>query len=176
MARIRLPGFASSTASVGMADQPYQLAYLDADVWISALIGEPGRAEIVRPLLAAADAGQVKLVVSALMPLEVLGGRHQTRTQEQEDAALSIVTRSSNIVVAAGRAVVLRARQYRLAYNLATMDALHLASAVRGHADVFFTWNMDDFSRVGPTIDGISIGEPYWYGTPEIEGFALPDR
>jgi predicted nucleic acid-binding protein len=159
-----------------MADQPYQFAYLDADVWISALIGERGRAEIVRPLLAAADAGQVKLVVSALMPIEVLGGHHQTRTQEQEDAALSIVTRSSNIVVAAGRAVVLRARRYRLAYNLATMDALHLASAVRGHADVFFTWNMDDFSRVGPTIDGIRISEPHWYRTPEIEGFALPDR
>jgi predicted nucleic acid-binding protein len=159
-----------------MADQPYQLAYLDADVWISALIGEPGRAEIVRPILAAADAGQVKLVVSALMPLEVLGGRHQTRTQEQEDAALSIVTRSSNIVVAAGRAVVLRARQYRLTYGLESMDALHLASAVRGHADVFFTWNTDDFSRVGPTIDGIRIREPYWYGTPEIEGFVLPDR
>jgi predicted nucleic acid-binding protein len=159
-----------------MADQPYQLAYLDADIWLSALIGEPGRAEIVRPILTAADGGHVKLLVSALMPLEVLGGGNQTRTQEQEQAALSMVTRSSNIVVAAGRALVLRARQYRLTYNLKSMDALHLASAVHGHAEVFFTWNSDDFSRVGPTIDGMRISEPYWYGTPEIEGLILPER
>ena len=62
-----------------MASQPYHRAYLDANVWIRTLIGEPGRAEIVRPILAAADTGQIELVVSALMPLEVLGGPHETR-------------------------------------------------------------------------------------------------
>jgi predicted nucleic acid-binding protein len=157
-----------------MADLSYQRAYLDADVWIAALLGESGRAEIVKPILAGADAGQVRLVVSALMPLEVLGGSRTTRTQEREQAALAIVTRSSNIVVPAGRAVVRRARHYRLTYGLDAMDALHLASAVRGRATVFFTWNSKDFDRVGPMVDGIKVCEPYWYGTPEIEGFALP--
>jgi predicted nucleic acid-binding protein len=159
-----------------MADQSYKRAYLDANVWVSALLGEAGRAEIVRPILAAADAGTVKLVVSALMPLEVLGGSHTTRTQEREQAAHSMVTRSSNIVVPAGRAVVLRARHYRLTYGLDSMDALHLASAVRGRADVFLTWDTDDFRRIGPNVDGVTISQPYWYGTPEIEGFSLPDR
>jgi predicted nucleic acid-binding protein len=157
-----------------MADPPYRLAYLDADVWTSALIGEPGRAEIVRPILAAADAGEIKLLVSALMPIEVLGGPTRSRTQQHEEAAEAIVTRSSNIVVPAGRNVALLARRYRLEYGLKTMDALHLASAVRGHADVFFTWNMDDFGRVGPEVAGVKISKPYWHGTPQLEGFRLP--
>jgi hypothetical protein len=55
-----------------------------------------------------------------------------------------------------------------------TMDALHLASAVRGHADVFFTWNMNDFRRVGPEVAGVKISKPFWYGTPQLEGFSLP--
>jgi predicted nucleic acid-binding protein len=157
-----------------MADPPYRRAYLDADVWTSALIGEHGRAEAVRPILAAADAGEIKLLVSALMPIEVLGGPTRSRTQQHEEAAEAIVTRSSNIVVPAGRNVVLRARRYRLEHGLKTMDALHLASAVRGHADVFFTWNMDDFGRLGSEVAGVKISKPYWYGTPQLEGFNLP--
>lgn len=153
-----------------MASRPYRRAYLDADVWTSALAGEPGRAERVRPILEAADAGEIRLLVSALMPLEVLGGPSRSRTQEEEEAAEAIVTRASNIVVPAGRMVVLAARRYRLQHKLATMDALHLASAVRGRADVFFTWNMDDFGRVAPEIDGVRISEPYWWGMPTLDG------
>jgi predicted nucleic acid-binding protein len=137
-----------------MASRPYQRAYLDADVWTSALAGEPGRAEVVRPILEAADAAEIRLLVSALMPLEVLGGPSQSRTQDQEEAAEAIVTRSSNIVVPAGRTVVLQARRYRLEHKLRAMDALHLASAVRGRAEVFFTWNMGDFGRVAPRSTG----------------------
>ena len=117
---------------------------------------------------------EIKLLVSALMPIEVLGGPTRSRTQQHEEAAEAIVTRSSNIVVPAGRNVVLRARRYRLEHGLKTMDALHLASAVRGYADVFFTWNMDDFDRLGSEVAGVKISEPYWYGTPQLEGFNLP--
>jgi predicted nucleic acid-binding protein len=152
----------------GMASRPYRRAYLDADVWASALAGEAGRVERVRPILEAADAGEIRLLVSALMPLEVLGGHSTTRTEEQEEAAEAILTRTASIVVPAGRTVVLLARRYRLQHGLPTMDALHLASAVRGRADVFFTWNMGDFGRVAPELDGVRISEPYWWGAPTL--------
>ena len=85
--------------------------YLDADVWIHALQGTPVGQETVRPLLVAADSGTLKLVVSAIMPLEVLRDRADDPSREAEARALAALSRPNVVEVPVGRAVVLQARR-----------------------------------------------------------------
>lgn len=51
--------------------------YLDAQSWITALSGHGAYAADLKEVLLAADRSELIIVVSVLMPLEVLGGNHQ---------------------------------------------------------------------------------------------------
>lgn len=136
--------------------------YLDADAWIHALDGTTAGVEIIRPILAAVDQGTLSLIMSAIMPLELLGGPTTTRTQAEEERALAALSRPNVMEVPVGRRVVLAARDLRLLHNLDSLDALHLASAVRGRADAYLTY--DDKALAIGRIAQLSINEPYWYG------------
>ena len=46
-------------------------------------------------------------------------------------------------------------------HNLKPSDAVHLASAIRGDADVLFRWD-DRFIAGGGSVEGINVSEPYW--------------
>ncbi len=116
----------------------------------------------LRAWLAAADHGEVQLVVSALMPLEVLGGSRDERTTVSADAALLALDRHSVRQVAASRPVVTEARALRLALGLKSMDAIHLASAAIGHADAFLTGD-GALLTIGE-YRGIVIVPPLWPG------------
>ncbi|MGZ4532751.1 MAG: type II toxin-antitoxin system VapC family toxin [Mycobacteriaceae bacterium] len=142
--------------------------YLDADVWIHALQGTPVGQETVRPLLVAADSRTLKLVVSAIMPLEVLRDRADDPSREAEARALAALSRPNVVEVPVGRAVVLQARRLRLDHGLQSMDALHLASALRGRADVFLTFD-DKALRLG-LLEQMLISKPYWPGDTPLPG------
>jgi predicted nucleic acid-binding protein len=136
--------------------------YLDADAWIHALQGTEDGIQILRPLLAAVDVGRLRLAVSALMPVELLGGGSDSRTNEQEERALAALRRPNVIEIPVNRSLVLHARRLRIEHGLKSMDALHLASAMRGGADAYLTYDQAAL-RIGDLV-GIRISRPYWYG------------
>ncbi|MHB8450261.1 MAG: type II toxin-antitoxin system VapC family toxin [Mycobacteriales bacterium] len=145
--------------------------YLDADAWIHALSGTETGNEVIRPILTAVDAGTMNLVVSAMMPLELLGGTSNSRTKDAEEDALAALSRPNVIEVPVGRALVIEARKLRLQYGLASMDAVHLASAVRGRADVYMTY--DDKALKVSQVGQTRICKPYWFGDVPIPGLGL---
>ena len=129
---------------------------------ITAITGRGSFAGDLRLWLEAADRGDLQLVVSTLMPLEVLGGNRDRRTQESAAAALRALDRSSVRQVAPGRAIVAAARDLRLTRGLKSMDALHLATAHRGQAEGLLT---DDAERLAlETWEGVRIVKPEWLG------------
>lgn len=142
--------------------QRYERPYLDADAWIHALDGTDEGVEVIRPNLAAVDAGRLILIVSAIMPVELLGGVADARTRGLEDRALAALSRPNVREVQVGRAVVMLARTLRIDYGLRSMDALHLASAARGGADVYLSY--DERALRVERFRDIAISKPYWYG------------
>lgn len=101
------------------------------------------------------------------MPLEVLGGPHDDRTVEDEERVLLALSRSTVARVAANDRVVAEARTVRLQHRLNTMDALHLASAAAGRADVILTNDRRILSL--RQYRGIPIAEPTWWGDVPLD-------
>jgi predicted nucleic acid-binding protein len=64
--------------------------------------------------------------------------------------------------------LALEARRLARAHNLKPADAVHLASAIRGGADVLFRWD-DRFITGGGNIEGIDVSEPYWTGQLKLD-------
>lgn len=144
-----------------MADH-YERPYLDALAWIEALSGKGRYSADLAEVLHAADRGALTIVMSVLMPLEVLGGGHQDRTEGDAEQAMQALGRSSVAQVGVTARIVREARQLRLDHRLHTMDALHLASAAAGRADAFLS---DDrkILAIG-SYRGVPILEPTWRG------------
>lgn len=144
-----------------MADR-YVRPYLDAQSWITALSGHGPHAADLKEVLLAADRAELVIVVSVLMPLEVLGGNHDTRTAESAERALLALSRSTVARVAVTARVVAEARELRMRHGLKSVDALHLASAAGGRADAFLT-NDNKIRSLGQHR-GIPIIKPEWPG------------
>ena len=136
--------------------------YLDAVCWISALQGSSEDVEILRAILAAADSGSLTIVVSTMMPLELLGGSSGTRSKPGEERALAALQGPRVLEVPVNRSLVLLARQLRLDHGLKSMDAVHLASAARGRADAFLTHDKQVLAL--GTFGDVTIRCPYWDG------------
>jgi predicted nucleic acid-binding protein len=141
----------------------YNRPYLDACVWIDILdpASEDERATVAA-ILAAADRGEIQIVASALMELELTGRGDEAKA----DLQLAALSRSSVITVGADGPVVRLARKLRMKHRLKSMDALHVASAVIGRADVFLTRD----HKVGklPSDAGVRITQTYWPGDVEL--------
>ncbi len=152
---------------------PYRRPYLDAQCWITALSGAGPYATDLRQVLAAADRGDLVIVTSVLMPLEVLGGDRQTRTPQAAEQVLLALGRSSVVRVAVTDRVVRHARELRLDHGLASIDALHVASAVAGQADVLLT----NDSKIHQLIRyrGVPIIAPEWPGDVPLPGMDSED-
>lgn len=144
-----------------MAD-PFRRPYLDAQSWITALSGEGPYTADLAEWLAAADRGELQIVASVLMPVEVLGGRHDERTQESADRAEQAMRRSSVQQVNITRVIVADARRLRIEHGLKTVDAMHVATAAAGRADVLLT--NDDKVHGLEMFKGVPIRRPNWQG------------
>lgn len=149
-----------------MADH-YRRPYLGAQSWISALSGEGPFADDLKEVLIAADRSELVIVISTLMPLEVLGGPHDDRTVEDEERVLLALSLGTVARVAANDRVVAEARTVRLQHRLNTMDALQLASAAAGRADVILTNDRRILSL--RQYRGIPIAEPTWWGDVPLD-------
>lgn len=70
------------------------------------------------------------------------------------------------------RIIVADARQLRIDHGLKTLDAMHVATAAFGRADVLLT-NDDKVHRVG-SFKGMPIRRPDWPGDLPLD-FGSPD-
>lgn len=123
-------------------------------------------------MLAAADRGEVQIITSVLMPVEVLGDPHDARTQASAEQAEQAMRRSSVQQVKVTRMIVADARRLRIDHGLKTVDALHVGTAAFGRADVLLT-NDDKIHGLG-SFKGMPIRRPDWQGVLPFD-FGPPD-
>lgn len=149
----------------------YKHLYLDADVYLGLIKGEPGRVDIARSLLGDTQAGRFVVMASTLIYAKVCGHGDVRAPQDFKavDEKISAFFEHGFIRWIEVDLVLAReARRYSRDYGLRGSDAIHLASAVRGPCDVLMTWNKNDFP-IGETVDGVEIREPFLFGQAKLE-------
>jgi predicted nucleic acid-binding protein len=119
------------------------LIYVDSNVVIRFIEGDAA----TRAPLEARLRGQSELITSHLTRLECRCG--PLRTQDQATLALydAFFASKEITLVNVDATVIDRATEFRAALNLRTPDAIHLASAIVGGANVFLTGDLA-FSRL----------------------------
>ncbi len=123
---------------------------LDADVCIYSVVASPWTVS-VRARLAGAD-----LMGSAMLPVELLPKPRRLGNTEEEAALRMLLRRVQLVEVTLDIAAL--ASELATAFSLRALDAVHLATAVRQRADVFYTNNTRDFAAV--QITGLPIEHP----------------
>lgn len=104
--------------------------YLDANVFIYALEGEPHTKELVTPFFAALDAGDIDGVTSDLTLAEVLVYPYRTENAELVDRYERLLSPTSNLTrVPVTLEVWREAARLRGETQIKLPDAVHLATA-----------------------------------------------
>ena len=142
----------------------------DSCNWISLIAeDEAARADICQRILTDASRGNGVILTSALTLAEVVKGRGQPQlTETQEETIVRFFDHSYILIHDVTRAVAETARGLSRRHGLKPPDAIHLATALLGNADVFETWNMNDFGHLNGLVP-IQIREPIWAGNLEME-------
>lgn len=146
-------------------DNPSRV-YLDSSAFIKEIKNEPGHEPITR-VLELAQSGKIILVTSMILVVEARGIRRGEQVSlDQEQQILTHLDDPRIEFVELGRAVAFRARKIALQEGLRNYDAIHLACAVEGAADVLMTCD-EDFP-VGRSVEGVWIDQPYAPGGPDL--------
>ena len=104
--------------------------------------------DLIRPFFKAVDRGDCSMVTSVITLLEVLVHPIRHGDARLADQYRKILLNSNNITTLGVTAdVANRAAELRVAYRLKTPDAIQLASAVLGGAELFITGD-EAFSKV----------------------------
>lgn len=149
---------------VGTERRQYQRPYLDANVWIDYFAGPESpsstqdRAELAKEIFDRALDGHMNIVASTAIAVEVL---KDPETDEPELGEVPrFFRRSCFLWVQLDLPVAEHARLLARKYSTKPMDAIHLASALRGEADVLFT---HDGEHLPPgDYEGLRVCEPYY--------------
>lgn len=148
--------------------------YLDSSVYIAAIKGEQGRADVAKRILNDARNGSLQIVGSTFVIAEVLRGRSEPAplTAEQERVIDEYVFHDYITWVEVDVSIALESRKLARRHGLKPPDAIHLASAIRGGADQLLRW--DDKFRLeeNEKYESVVVCEPHLVGLPEpISGF-----
>lgn len=149
----------------------YTRLYLDADVYLGLIKGEPGRVDIARALLRGGQEKRFVVVASTLLYAEVCGHGEVRAAGDQAaaDQKVSAFFEHGFIQwVEVDLTLARQARKLSRAHRLRGADAIHLASAIRASCDVLMTWNKNDFP-IGQTVDGVDVREPFLFGQATLE-------
>lgn len=149
----------------------YERLYLDADVYLALIKGEPGRVEIARTLLRGGQQGQFRVVASTLLYAEVCGHGEVRAATDQAAVTRRSAPSLSMAPLSGSRSTWWwreRARRLSRTQRLRGADAIHLASAIRARCDVLMTWNKNDFP-IGQRVGQVEVREPFLFGQTTIE-------
>lgn len=146
--------------------RPVPLVYADSVLFFNVIKREVDRTgEDPVPLwpdslkvLNAAERGEIHLLASTLVHVEVAGSKGDTDPQQQDDVLDRYLDHENIIWVEVDRLVAREARLLARRYDLRGADAAHLATAVRHHADYFMSRN--GAFPYGATVDGVRITTP----------------
>jgi predicted nucleic acid-binding protein len=115
------------------------ILYLDTNIVIYVVEGNPVFAPKALLRLAAAQSAGDSFMISDLTRMECLVGPLKTNNTAVQASFLAFFARSDVQVVAVTAAVCDRAARIRATHNFKPMDALQLAAAVEHGANVFLT-------------------------------------
>jgi len=120
----------------------FDRAYLDACVYLAVIKNEEGRAPVCKAVLDAASAGRITLVASPILRVETSRIRNVGQvTDEQQEVIDRFFDHPFIEWVDCDDFVSREARELGKGYSLKPMDAIHLASALVGRADVLLTYD-----------------------------------
>jgi predicted nucleic acid-binding protein len=126
---------------------------IDTSCFIYLLERHPRYLPVVRPLFAAADAGERELVTSALTLLEVLVVPYRAGDAGLAARYTALLTRSRGVrLVPLAEPVLRGAAHLRAVHGVSTPDALQLASALGSRCGSFVTND-----RRLPKLPGLTI-------------------
>lgn len=141
--------------------------YADADLFLSVLKKEARHREALR-VLAAAERGDVQLVASRLLAVEVGGwGGDRPGQQAGEDLVTRFLDGVNAQWVEVDLLVTRDARRLAWEHHLRAGDAVHLATAVRRKADYFMTF--DQGFPHGRTVEGTAVSGPTIVWQPTLD-------
>jgi predicted nucleic acid-binding protein len=142
--------------------------YWDTVTFLGWLKGEPDRVSECKPILQAAEAGNVTLVTSALTIVEVLWLKGHKKVEASEARKIEAFFRHSWIVVReVDRFIAEAARELVWNKNVKPKDAIHLATALR--QDVAFD-QFDTFDDDLIKLSGALGDPPLTIGRPNLPG------
>ena len=113
-------------------------ALLDASALLGVVTGDPDFA-CLGPLLEAVDAGQIRLVESTAILVEVRPkhGRDDERNARVRADLLALLQSRKTDLIDVNTVVARKAGELAADLSLETWDAVHLATAILGKVDVF---------------------------------------
>lgn len=149
------------------AEKAYVRPYLDTSVYIAAIKGptteDPERVKRSAQVLTEAEVGRLQVIASTFILVEVIRdlGEPAPLNPSKESLVENFLQRQFiawvELDVSGGR----EARKLARRLNLKPADAVHLAAAIRGKADVFFTWDERLIDRTAGDVDGLAVTFPY---------------
>ena len=153
-----------------MTNRPSQV-YLDANVLIAFVANEQDRAGVVAAVLGDARDKKIELFTSVLSIAEVafistnLAGVDPLGSEEAIDqlwvpASPINVMEVSTRVAREARGIIRRSKSLTLR-TVKPPDAIHLASAVTGQCDRFFTYEDESTRDQWQSLTGLSVTEPF---------------
>lgn len=145
--------------------------YWDSNAFLGWLAAEPDKIDRCRRVIESAEAGDMKILTSALTIAEVLWIRGRPRIPADSAATVEAFFRQEWIVVRElDRFIAEEARALVWHHNVAPKDAVHIATALRREVHIE---QLDTFDRKLIGLSG-RLGEPpLLIGKPEV-GPALP--
>jgi predicted nucleic acid-binding protein len=142
----------------------YARPYLDTSAYLAAINGEKDRAQVVLQILEAADQKKIEIVASTFVAAEVIKikGEDAYLTPDKETEIDEVLKSERILWVELDLTLALEARKLARAHGLKPGDAIHLASAIRGKADVLLRYNGRFNSKT--EIAGLELCDPFWFG------------
>jgi len=150
----------------------YSHPYLESSVFIALIKGEVvegvDRGDIAQHILDDASTGRWPIFTSTFTLAEVIKDRSRPMLTPLEEQKIDDFFKHEYIkLVTLDREVAELARKLARIHNLRPADAVHLASAVKVHADELLTWDERNFP-INHTIEGVKIKLPYWFGQAKM--------
>lgn len=139
---------------------------LDASAVIDYIKGENHAAEVSR-IFEHVERGEIRLVGATILIAEVRAGPRSEPVEPNADQQIKNLLEDARWhYVELDRIVGFKARQLGQELSLKPADAVHLASAIHGGADVFLTG--DNRFPTGTFVEGVWVGHPYYLGDPDL--------
>ena len=148
--------------------EKFRKPYIESSVFISLIndeiSGDVERGKIAACLLSHAEAGNFPVYTSTMTIVEVhkkRGEGYTTLDSQRSELILQFFEHDYIKIIDVDRRISEEAHRYCQKYGLMPVDAVHLASAIRGGCDIFLTWDKSLLAKASQIEDvPIIIAEP----------------